>query len=81
MSSTRRTTDPTAFHQQRFASSQEFERGLMANLVAKRCALIDSPAERELIWFLQYLSHQPGGMKQVAADLAAQFPQCIATPT
>jgi histone H3/H4 len=81
MSNTRRTTDAGKFRQERFASSLEFERGLMANLVAKRAALLESPADREAIWFLQYLSHQPGGIKKLAADLLAQFPECVATPS
>jgi len=81
MSNTRRTSDAGKFRQERFASSQEFERGLMANLVAKRAALLESPVQRETIWFLQYLSHQPGGINKLAADLLAQFPQCVATPS
>ncbi len=48
--------DNTVFHQARYASSQEFERGLIANLVAKRAALLDAKEDRELIWFVQYLS-------------------------
>jgi histone H3/H4 len=79
MSNTRHTTDAGKFRQERFASSQEFDRGALANLVAKRAALLESPADRELIWFLQYLSWQPGGIKKVAADLLAQFPECVAT--
>jgi hypothetical protein len=81
MSNTRRTTDAGKFRQERFASSQEFDRGLMANLVAKRAALLDSSDERELIWFLQYLSHQPGGIKKFAVDLLVQFPERVATPS
>jgi len=36
--STRTAKDASIFHQNRYASSPEFERGLMANLVAKRCS-------------------------------------------
>ena len=71
---TRRSKDDSIFNQSRFASSPEFERGLIANLVAKRCALVDSRADRELIWFVQYLSHQEGGLKQLVQRLLAEFP-------
>lgn len=79
MSNTRRASEGSAFRQERFASSQEYERGLMANLVAKRCSVLDRAEERELIWFVQLLSHQPGGIKKLAADLMARFPDKIAT--
>jgi hypothetical protein len=79
MSSTRKAKDASIFHQSRYASSPEFERGLIANLVAKRCALLDAKADRELIWFLQYLSHRPGGMAAVAKDLIAKYPERLQT--
>ncbi|MGA2244323.1 MAG: ATP-binding protein [Verrucomicrobiota bacterium] len=79
MSSTRKAKDDSKFHQARYASSPEFERGLLANLVAKRCALIDAAADRELIWFLQHLSHQAGGLAAVVKDVIAQFPDRIQT--
>lgn len=81
MSSTRRASEGGPFRQERFASAPEFERGLMANLVAKRCALLDRPEERQLIWFLQLLSHQEGSIKKVAADLIEKFPERVATQT
>lgn len=77
--STRRAKDDSVFHQNRYASSPEFERGLLGNLVVKRCALLDAAADRELIWFIQYLSHQPGGISRVAADLIKQNPDQIQT--
>ena len=73
MSNTRRAKDTSVFHQSRYASSEEFERGLIANLVAKRCALLPNPRDRELIWFIQYLSHLQGGLSQVASDLIKYF--------
>jgi hypothetical protein len=79
MSSTRRSKDQSRFHQNRYASSAEFERGLLANLVAKRSALIESPATRELIWFIQYLSHQEGGMPSLAKNLVEKFSAQIQT--
>ena len=79
MSSTRRTNTPGIIKQERFASSQEYERGLMANLVAKRCSVLERAEDRELIWSVQLLSHRPGGLKKLAADLMAIFPERIAT--
>ncbi len=79
MSSTRRTNTPGIIKQERFASSREYERGLMANLVAKRCSVLDPPEERKLIWAIQLLSHRPGGLKKLAANLMAQFPDRIAS--
>jgi histone H3/H4 len=80
MSSTRTAKDDSVFHQNRYASSTEFERGLIANLVAKRCSLLDDKADRELIWFVQYLSHQDGGMAAVAKDLIKKYAGQIQTP-
>jgi histone H3/H4 len=78
--STRTAKDNSIFHQNRYASSAEFERGLIANLVAKRCSTLDAKADRELIWFVQYLSHQPGSMAAVVGDLLAKFPHRLGTP-
>jgi hypothetical protein len=79
MSNTRHAKDASRFHQNRYASSAEFERGLLANLVAKRCALIDCPLTREAIWFIQYLSHQNGGTAKLAKDLIEKYPHEIQT--
>jgi hypothetical protein len=80
MSSTRKAKDDSVFHQNRYASSPEFERGLVANLVAMRCAALDDKADRELVWFIQYLSHQPGGLKALAATLLEKYPHRLGTP-
>ncbi len=77
--STRKAKDDSVFHQSRYASSTEYERGLIANLVAKRCALLDDKADRELVWFIQHLSHQDGGLAAVAADLVKKFPLRLGT--
>jgi hypothetical protein len=75
MSSTRRAKDESTFQQARYASSPAFERGLLANLVAKRCALIDAPEDRELIWFIHYLSHQSGGLGAFVNELITRYPE------
>ena len=72
MSSTRKAKDDTVFHQYRYASSPEFGRGLIANLVARRCSVLDSKADRELIWWLQYQSHQAGSIPVLAQDLTSK---------
>ncbi|HZV35039.1 MAG TPA: ATP-binding protein [Verrucomicrobiae bacterium] len=79
MSNTRHAKTGTPFRQERFASSAEFERGLMANLVAKRCELLTDAADRELVWWLQLRSWQEGGFQKLAGDLVASHPDRIAT--
>src|SRR4051812_3685623 len=70
MSSTRRADADSPLRQDRFASSAEFERGLLANLVARRCSVVDQAEDRALIWSIQKLSHGIG-LKAVAAALLA----------
>jgi hypothetical protein len=78
MSSTRIATDG-GFHQERFCSAAQFEKGLLANLVAKRCELLPNPKDRELIWFAQLLSHRDG-LEKLSAELLKRFPEQIGTP-
>lgn len=78
MSSTRRAAPGTPPRQERFASSPQFEKGLMGNLVARRCEVIADKKQGELIWFLQGLSHELG-LEKVAAELIAKYPERIAT--
>ena len=80
MSSTRKAKDDSVFHQDRYASSPEFERGLIANLVAKRAALLDAPEDRELVWAIQHRFRQPGGGAALAKNLIAKFPDRLQTP-
>src|ERR1044071_2531342 len=79
MSSTRKAKSGSPYRQERFASSLEFERGLMANLVAKRCEVLEKVEDRELIWFLQLLSHRDGGLRSVATELTELYPERVAT--
>lgn len=80
MSSTRTAKDDSVYHQASHASSPEFERGLIGNLVARRAALLDSREDRELVWALHFLSHQAGGLELVARELLANYPKHIGTP-
>ena len=79
MSSTRHAEAERPLRQERFCSSPEFERGVMANLVAKRCDVLDDAQDRELVYFLQLLSHREGGLAKVAAEMVAMFPGRFAT--
>jgi hypothetical protein len=69
MSNTRRSEPGKPLRQERFASSAELNRGLMGNLVARRCSALQRNEDRELIYFLQLLSHAEGGLKQVACQM------------
>jgi len=69
MSNTRTAKPGTPPRQERFASS--YQSGLLANLVAKRCAQIEDASERAPILFLQMLSWKPGGL---APHLREIFP-------
>lgn len=65
---TRHAKPGTPPPQVRFASC--FVRGLLGNLVAKRCSLLKTEEEQELIWFLQWLSWQPEGLSCLPESLA-----------
>jgi hypothetical protein len=81
MSNTRRAEPGTPLRQERWASSEEFERGLLGNLVARRCSGLGDREARQLVYFLQALSHREGGLEKVATDLLAAFPERIGTPS
>ena len=72
MSSTRHAKEGSPLRQERFASS--FEQGLLANLVAKRCAEIDPSADRAAIWFAQQQSWRVGGSDRLAAEIIQNYP-------
>ena len=80
MSNTRKGQHGSGFRMARFAASPECQTDLMANQVARRCRQLGAE-DRELIWFLQLLSHREGGLRQVARDLVASFPEGNATPS
>src|ERR1039458_6693175 len=60
MSSTRYAKEGSPLRQERFASGPR--QGLLANLVAKRCATLDRPQSKAAVWFAQWRSWQPGGL-------------------
>ncbi len=82
MSTTRKAeseTPETPLWQGRWSSSEEFDRGLLINLVARRCSAISDQADRQLVYFLQSISFRDGGMERVADELRAMFPERIGT--
>lgn len=79
MTNTRRASSDSPFRQERYASSIAYETGLLCNLVAKRCQVLDNPEDRTLILFLQQLSHCDGGLKKVASELLEMFPERLGT--
>src|SRR5260370_34156228 len=81
MSSTRRALDSTELHQNRWASSSEFTHSINALLAAKRIREVDDPEIQKLLWFIQYRSLEPRGLKVLAAELIEEFPERLGTPT
>jgi hypothetical protein len=51
----------------------------MANLVARRCQVLERAEDRKLVWFLQLLSHRAGGIRAVADELLKRYPDRNAT--
>jgi hypothetical protein len=49
--------------------------------VALRTARLASAEDRELVWFLQWQSHQPGGLKAFAAEVLKRFADLIGPET
>lgn len=73
--------DNAPLSQERYMSSPEYAelRGLSGTAVAPRAAIVDDPAIRRLVWFLQARSIEPGGLKRVARELLEIFPHRIGT--
>ena len=47
---TRRAEEGSEFRQERYMSSAEAQRGLLANCVASRVTALSDPAHRKLVW-------------------------------
>src|SRR5689334_21259787 len=73
-----RYVDDSSEHvaQERFMSSPEYleRRGVLANAVAAKAQLSRSAADRSLLFFLQGLSMQDGGLRALAEDLFDMLP-------
>jgi DNA transposition AAA+ family ATPase len=63
-------------------SSPEFAeiRAISGTAVARRCALLLSPAKSQLLWFIQGMSLAEGGLKKFARDLLKMFPERLLPP-
>lgn len=83
MSSTRRVKQGMRREQNGWASAPEFEdlRGLNGTAVAMKAELFDDPKTKELLYFLQGVSLQPGGLKRIARELLEMFPERIGSAT
>src|ERR1039458_7534347 len=79
--STRRGHPNAPLSQERFMCSSEFAelRGINGRAVANRCALLVSPAKRQLLWWIQATSLSRHGLKRLAADLLNTFPARLST--
>lgn len=83
MSTTRHAPDNSPLSQERYMSSPEYAelRGVSGTAVALRAAILDDPEKRRLIWWLQAMSLEPGGLRHIARDVLAQYPDRLGTPT
>ena len=63
-------------------SSPEFAelRAISGTAVAKRCALLVSPAKRQLLWFIQGMSLAEGGLRNSRGELVKMFPKRLDAP-
>src|ERR1017187_7243751 len=80
--STRRADPNAPLSQEKYMSSPEFAglQGISGTAVAKRCALLLSPAKSQLLWFIQGMSLAEGGLKKFARDLLKTFPERLLPP-
>lgn len=83
MSNTRHAAEDSPLNQERYMSAPAFAelRGISATATAARAALLPDPRLRGLLWFIQARSLKPGGLRQIAQDILAQYPGRITTPT
>ncbi len=79
--STRYADDNSPLNQERYMSSPEYAelRGVLGGAATAKASILSSPRKRSLIFFLQALSLEPGGLKAVAEKLIAMFPQRVGT--
>src|SRR5713101_8019482 len=77
MSSTRHAPQGSAVSYERYMSSPEYAelRGIPGTAVAAKAQLYTEARKRSLLFFLQSLSLKHGGLRKVAHDLIAAFPE------
>lgn len=79
MPTRRQDSNSREFRQDAFASSAEYERGVLGNLVAARCAKLMNRETVEMLWWLQQISWREGGLELFAADFLACHRELIGT--
>lgn len=67
------------FRQDAFASSSQFESGVLGNLVAARCQLLADREEIAMLWWLQRISWREGGLEKFAEQLLEEFGSEVGT--
>src|SRR5258706_9337735 len=82
MSSTRHAAAGSPLSQERYMSSPEYLelRGISGSAVTVKAALLGHPAKRSLLFFLQAMSLQPGGLQKFTRDFLEMFSDRIGTP-
>ena len=69
------------FCQNAFASSSEYDRGILANLVATRCHKLIDAEEIAMLWWLQQISWREGSLEKFASEFLAANACSVGTPT
>ena len=60
--------DERTFRQDAYASSAEYDRGVLGNIVAARCQKLTDPEEIAMLWWLQQVSWRDGGLELFAQN-------------
>jgi len=81
MSGTRHAGEGEELHQERWTSSPEFNEAINALVAAKRIALVQDANVREALWYIQWRSLRPLGLKTLADEMLARFPERVGTPS
>lgn len=81
MSSTRYAPEDSELRQERWASHSEYNGAISALLAAKRIALVEDEETKAVLWYIQWRSLRPGGLKELTRELFAFLPRSVGTPT
>ena len=63
--------DERTFRQDAYASSVEYDRGVLGNIVAARCQKLTDREEIAMLWWLQQVSWRDGGLELFAQNFLA----------
>jgi len=81
VSSTRYADEGEELQQERWTSSPEFNEAINALVAAKRIALVEDEKIRDVLWYVQWRSLRPLGLKKLSEELLARFPDRLGTPS